>query len=392
MVIRDSIAALHDEMIAWRRDLHANPETAFEEFRTSEFVATKLESFGIEVHKGLAGTGVVGVLRGNKPGAGSIGLRADMDALDITEQTNLPHSSKNSGKMHACGHDGHTTMLLGAAKSLAAEPNFSGTVHFIFQPAEENEGGGRVMVEEGLFEKFPMDAVYGLHNWPGMPAGHIGVMPGPIMASFDTFEINVTGKGSHAAMPHEGIDTVVVAAAIVSALQTISSRNNHPADAVVVSVTQIHGGDTWNVIPETVVLRGTSRAFNRAVQDMIEPAIRRIAEGVCATYGATMEMSYTKCYPPTINTAEHASLSMAAAERLVGKTKIDQNQKPSMGAEDFSFMLNERPGSYIWLGAGEDHVKLHNPAYDFNDDILPIGAAYWTSLVEEALGSAKSTS
>ncbi|MBZ0217368.1 MAG: amidohydrolase [Fimbriimonadaceae bacterium] len=388
MVIKDSIAALHDEMIAWRRDLHANPETAFEEFRTSEFVASKLESFGIEVHKGLAGTGIVGVLKGNRSGGKSIGLRADMDALDITEQTNLPHSSKNPGKMHACGHDGHTTMLLGAAKHLADKPDFSGTVYFIFQPAEENEGGGRVMVEDGLFDKFPMDAVYGLHNWPGMPVGHMGVMAGPVMASFDIFEIVVTGKGSHAAMPHEGIDTIVTASAIVTALQTISSRNTHPADAIVVSVTQIHGGDTWNVIPETVVLRGTSRAFSSDVQDTIEPAIKRIAEGVCATHGATMEMSYTRCYPPTINSPEHAKISIAAASKLVASENIDQNQKPSMGAEDFSFMLKERPGSYIWLGAGEEHVKLHNPAYDFNDDILPLGAAYWTSLVEESLGGA----
>jgi amidohydrolase len=388
MKINDSITALHEEMTVWRRDLHANPETAFEEFRTSEVVTSKLKSFGLEVHTGLAGTGVVGILKGRKEGTKAIGLRADMDALDISEQTNLPHASKNPGKMHACGHDGHTTMLLGAAKHLARNPDFTGTVYFIFQPAEENEGGGRVMVEEGLFDKFPMDAVYGLHNWPGLPVGHVGVMHGPIMASFDTFEIVVTGKGSHAAMPHEGIDTVVTASAIVTALQTISSRSTHPADAIVVSVTQIHGGDTWNVIPEEVVLRGTSRAFNSEVQDTIEPAIRRVTEGVCSTFGATMEMSYTRCYPPTINSPEHADLSIAAASRFVEAGKIDLAQKPSMGAEDFSFMLNERPGSYIWLGAGQDHVKLHNPAYDFNDEILPIGAAYWTSLVHEALGAA----
>jgi len=380
------IGALHEEMTAWRRDLHAYPETAFEEFRTSEFVAEKLESFGIEVHRGLAGTGVVGVLRGKQAGDKAIGLRADMDALDITEQTNLPYSSKNPGKMHACGHDGHTTMLLGAAKHLAANPDFAGTVNFIFQPAEENEGGGRKMVEDGLFEKFPMNAVYGLHNWPGMPAGKMGVSHGANMASFDIFEIAVTGRGSHAAMPHEGVDTVVVASDIVSALQTISSRNAHPADAVVVSVTQIHGGDTWNVIPEEVTLRGTTRAFSPDVQDSIEPAMRRIVEGVCATYGASMEMTYTRRYPPTVNVPEHSDISIAAAEKLIGQDNIVVDAKPSMGAEDFSFMLNERPGSYVWLGAGEEVANLHNPAYDFNDEILPLGAAYWASLVEETLG------
>ncbi len=386
MAIPKSIQTLHDEMTGWRRDIHAHPETAFEEFRTSDFVAEKLEAFGIEIHRGLAGTGIVGVLPGNRGSGKSIGLRADMDALHITEQTNLPHSSKNPGKMHACGHDGHTVMLLGAAKHLAANPDFAGIVHFIFQPAEENEGGGRKMVEDGLFDQFPMDAVYGLHNWPGMPAGYMGMKSGPIMASFDTFEMTVTGKGGHAAMPHEGVDTIVTAAAIVTALQTISSRNTHPADAVVVSVTQFHGGDTWNVIPEQVVLRGTARAFSSQVQDAIEPAIKRVANGVCAAHGAVMELSYTRCYPPTINVPEHTDISIAAARRLIGDDKIFTDRKPSMGAEDFSFLLNERPGSYVWLGAGEDQANLHNPAYDFNDEILPLGAAYWTSLVEETLG------
>ena len=386
MTVGEQILALHDEMTTWRRDLHAHPETAFEELRTSDFVAAKLQSFGIEIDRGLAGTGVVGVLRGSRVGGQSIGLRADMDALDITEQTNLPYSSKIPGKMHACGHDGHTTMLLGAAKHLAGNPDFAGTVYFIFQPAEENEGGGRKMVEEGLFEKFPMDAVYGMHNWPGMPVGHMGMMAGPIMASFDTFEITVTGKGGHAAMPHEGIDAVVTASSVVTALQTISSRNTHPADAVVVSVTQFHGGDTWNVIPEQVVLRGTARAFSSEVQDTIEPAIKRVADGVCATFGASMEMTYTRCYPPTINSVEQADVSIAAAKRLIPQDNILLDGKPSMGAEDFSFLLNERPGSYVWLGAGEDQMNLHNPAYDFNDEILPLGAAYWTSLVAQTLG------
>ncbi|MEM8646691.1 MAG: amidohydrolase, partial [Pseudomonadota bacterium] len=282
MDIHDKIAQSHDEMTDWRRTLHEHPETAFEEVKTSQFVADKLESFGVKVERGLAGTGVIGIVEGKDPGSRAIGLRADMDALDIYEQTNKPYASKTPGKMHACGHDGHTTMLLGAAKYLAETRDFSGTVYLIFQPAEENEGGARVMVDEGLFGKYPMEQVYGMHNWPGVPVGTIGMRTGPIMASYDIFEIKVTGKGGHGAMPHEGVDPVLVASHIVTNLQTIASRNVDPLEAVVVSTTQIHGGDAYNVIPQEVELKGTVRSFIPKVQDMAEANIKRIAASVAA--------------------------------------------------------------------------------------------------------------
>ena len=389
MAIINRIAALHDDMIAWRRDLHAHPETAFEEHRTAEVVAGRLADFGLEVHRGLAGTGVVGKLAAGS-GARAIGLRADMDALDILEANDVAHRSRHDGKMHACGHDGHTAMLLGAARYLAENPNFDGTVYFIFQPAEENEGGGRVMVEEGLFDTFPVEAVYGMHNWPGMSAGQFGVAAGPLMAAFDVFELTITGRGGHAAMPHQGIDSVTVAAHVVTALQSIASRNTNPLDAVVVSVTQIHAGDTWNVIPNAVVLRGTCRAFNEQVQTGLEPAIRRVAEGVCAAFGATMSLDYERRYPATVNTAAEAETAAAAAVAVAGAAAVDRAPMPSMGSEDFAFMLQARPGCYVWIGngPGEGGCMLHNPHYDFNDDILPVGASYWARLVETALPKA----
>ncbi|MBC8269736.1 MAG: amidohydrolase, partial [Rhodospirillaceae bacterium] len=301
MPVINRIADFHDDMTAWRRDLHAHPETAFEEKRTSDIVAAKLEEFGITVHRGLAQTGVVGTLStGEGP---SIGLRADLDALDVEELNDFDHKSTHDGKMHACGHDGHTTMLLGAAKYLSETRNFKGTVQFIFQPAEENEGGGRVMVEEGLFEKFPVDAVYGMHNWPGQEAGFFAVTEGPLMAAFDIFEMTITGRGAHGGMPHTGIDPIPVAAEIISALQTIVSRATDPQDSAVVTVTQIHAGHAWNVIPDDVILRGTTRSFRPEVQDTIEPAIRRIAEGICQAHSCQMEMMYERRYPPTINEA-----------------------------------------------------------------------------------------
>ncbi|MCP1335096.1 M20 aminoacylase family protein [Futiania mangrovi] len=394
MPIINRIAAFHDEMTAWRRQIHAHPETAFEEHKTSAFVAKMLESFGVEVHRGLAGTGVVGTLKGRTDTGRAIGLRADMDALDLHEKNEFEHASQNPGKMHACGHDGHTAMLLGAAKYLAETRNFDGTVHFIFQPAEENEGGGRVMVEEGLFDTFPVEQVYGMHNWPGMEVGNIAVMPGPMMASFDIFEITVQGKGAHGAMPHLGVDSVVVAAQIVTALQTIASRNTHPLDAVVVSVTQIHGGDAYNVLPDEVVLRGTTRSFKPEVQDTIEPAMRRIIDGVCASMGAQATMRYERRYPPTINTEAETELAARAAAAVVGEEHVHRDQQPSMGSEDFAFMLQQRPGSYIWLGnsspSGEvGGCMLHNPHYDFNDQALPVGASYWATLVEQVLARAE---
>jgi amidohydrolase len=388
MPIINRIAEFHDDMTEWRHDLHAHPETAFEERRTSAFVAAKLREFGLDaVDEGLAGTGVVGTLKGRRPGSRAIGLRADMDALPIAEKNDFAHRSTHDGKMHACGHDGHTTMLLGAARYLAETRNFAGTVHFIFQPAEENEGGGRVMVEQGLFDKFPVEAVYGMHNFPGIPVGKFAVKPGPMMAAFDIFEITVTGRGAHAAMPHEGIDPVVVAAEIVGALQTIASRATDPADAVVVSVTQIHGGDAWNVIPEQVVLRGTTRSFRPEVQEAVEPAIRRIAEGIAAAHGARVALRYERRYPPTVNSAAEAEQAARIAAEIAGEANVDRAPVPCMGAEDFAFMLQKKPGAYVWLGNGDGAggCMLHNPRYDFNDAILPIGASYWVRLAETVL-------
>ncbi len=385
MNIKPEVAALHDELTQWRREIHAHPELAFEETRTSDFVAQKLEEFGIEVHRGIAHTGVVGVLRSGDPDAEHIGLRADMDALPIEEQTNAEYSSRIPGKMHACGHDGHTTMLLGAAKHLSRSGRFSGTVYFIFQPGEESAGGGRVMVEEGLFERFPMRSVYGMHNWPGIQTGVAATLTGPVMAASDTFSITITGKGGHAAMPHQGIDTVMVTCEAVGALQTIASRNCDPADPVVVSVTQIHGGDATNVIPQQVNIAGTARTFSKNARDMIEPAMRRIINGVCAAHGASAEFEFERGYPATVNSAHETTLAARAAARVLGDGNVIHDMNPCMGSEDFAYMLEERPGSYIWLGAGEGRAQLHSPHYDFNDEILPLGVSYWTALVEDQL-------
>jgi amidohydrolase len=385
MPILNRIADFHDELTQWRRDIHAHPETAFEEQRTSDVVAQRLQEFGIEIDRGLAGTGVVGTLKGSRPGSRAIGIRADMDALDVHEKTGLRHASTHQGKMHACGHDGHTTMLLGAARYLAETRNFAGTVHFIFQPAEENEAGGRVMVEQGLFEKFPVEAVYGMHNWPGLALGQFAVRAGPLLAASDIFEIVVEGKGSHGAMPHTGIDPVVTAAQITLALQTIRSRSTHPLDGAVVSVTQVHGGDTWNVIPDEMVLRGTTRSFKPEVQDTIEAGIRRIAEGVASAQGAQVRLRYERRYPPTVNTEKETEIAAAAATEVAGAGNVIRDFTPSMGAEDFAFMLQARPGCYVLIGNGEQSAGLHNPHYDFNDEVLTTGASYWARLVERVL-------
>ena len=385
MAIVNRIADFHRDLAAWRHEIHAHPETAFEEKRTADFVAQRLQEFGIEVHRGLAGTGVIGTLRGVAPGSRAIALRADMDALHIHEQNGADYASQVPGKMHACGHDGHTTMLLGAARYLAETRNFAGTVHFVFQPAEENEGGGRVMVEQGLFEKFPVEAVYGMHNWPGMPVGKFALRTGAMMASFDIFEITVRGKGTHAALPHLGIDPVVAAAQIAVGLQTIASRTIQPLDSAVVSVTQIHGGDTWNVIPDEVVLRGTTRSFKPELQDKIEAGIRRIAEGVASAMGASVSLRYERRYPPTVNSAAESEIAAAAAAEVVGDANVDRELTPTMGSEDFAFMLQAKPGAYLFIGNGRDGAGLHTPHYDFNDEILPIGASYWARLVERVL-------
>jgi len=388
MPIVNRIADFHADMTAWRHDIHAHPETAFEETRTAARVAELLESFGIAVERGVARTGVIGTLTGAVPGTRAIALRADMDALHVHEKNGFAHASQHQGRMHACGHDGHTVMLLGAARYLAETRNFAGTVHFIFQPAEENEGGARVMVEEGVLTRHPVEAIYGMHNWPELPAGQFAIRPGPMMAAFDIFEITVSGRGAHAAMPHLGIDPIVVAAQIVNGLQTIASRNTHPLQGAVVSVTQIHGGDTWNVIPDTVIMRGTTRSFDPAVRDAIEPAIRRIAEGAAASLGASVELRYERRYPPTVNTAAETEIAAVAAVDLVGADNVKRDLLPSMGAEDFAWFLQEKPGAYIWIGNGAPAggAMLHNPHYDFNDEILPLGASYWVRLAENVLG------
>jgi len=396
MSIIPQLRELHSEMTAWRRTLHAHPQTAFEETFASDFIAAKLQAWGIEHHRGLAKTGVVGVIEGRLPASSngtsvtrlsSIGLRADIDALDVQEQNDVPYRSTFPGKMHACGHDGHTTMLLGAAKHLAETRNFAGRVCVIFQPAEENEGGGRVMVEEGLFDQFPCDAVFGMHNWPGMPVGNFGMCNGPIMAAFDVFDIRVRGQGTHAAMPHLGIDPIVAASQIVASLQTIASRNTNPLDQVVVSVTQIHGGDTWNVIPTEVMMRGTVRTFQAATQDMAEANLKRIASGVASALGCTSEVRYERRYPATVNTAQETDWAAAAAKEVAGAANVATDVDPCMGGEDFAFMLQNRPGCYIWAGNGptDNGRVLHNSRYDFNDELLPIGASYWVRLAERLL-------
>jgi amidohydrolase len=388
MTIKDEIKRDHDLLTEWRRDFHAHPELAFEEERTAGLVAERLESFGVEVSRGLAKTGVVGKLT-TGTGNRAIALRADMDALPMDEGNDFEYASKTPGKMHGCGHDGHTTMLLGAAKYLAETKDFDGRVYFVFQPAEEAEGGAEVMVKEGLFEKFPVEAIYGMHNWPGMPVGEFAIAPGPMMAAFDVFDLVIRGQGSHGAMPHQGVDSIVVASQVVSALQSITSRNTDPIDALVVSVTQIHGGDAYNIIPDEVILRGTVRSFREEVRDMVEPAVKRIADGVCAAYGATAELHYEKRYPATVNSVEETELAAEAATKIVGSEAINRSPVPSMGSEDFAYMLREKPGSYVWVGngAGEGGCMLHNPGYDFNDDIIPIGASYWATLVEQVLSA-----
>ena len=387
MPVINRIADFQADMTAWRHDLHAHPETAFEEHRTADIVARLLESFGIAVERGIARTGVIGTLTGSRPGGRAIALRADMDALPIEEKTGFAYASQHLGRMHACGHDGHTAMLLGAAKYLAETRNFAGTVHFIFQPAEENEGGARVMIEEGVLDRYPVEAVYGMHNWPGLPVSQFAIRPGPMMAAFDIFEINVQGRGAHAAFPHLGVDPIVAAAQIVNGLQTIASRNIDPLEGAVVSVTQFHGGDTWNVIPDTVVLRGTTRSFAPSVRDALEPAIRRVAEGVCAALGAEMTMRYERRYPPTVNSPAETEIAASTAAALVGGDNVRRDLLPSMGAEDFAWFLERKPGAYIWIGngIGPDRASVHNPHYDFNDEILALGASYWARLAETVL-------
>jgi len=389
MPVIDRIVEFGADMQAWRRDIHRHPEIAFQEHRTSDIVAEKLAAWGIEVHRGLAGTGVVGLLDGAHGNGRMIGLRADMDALPIQETNDFAHRSVHDGKMHACGHDGHTAMLLGAARYLAESRSFSGRVTLIFQPAEEGEGGARVMIEEGLFDQFPVEAVYGMHNMPGKAAGRIEVRPGPLLASSDAFDITVTGVGAHAAMPHQGVDPVVVAAQIVLGLQTIVSRQNDPVDSAVVSVTQVHTGDALNVIPEEAVIRGSVRAFRPETRDRIEREVGRISEGIAAAHGATAAVTYDRRYPALVNAPHETTLAAAAAADVVGEANVSTGTPPLMGSEDFAYMLQHKPGCYVLLGNGADGMPggcgVHNPNYDFNDEIAVIGASYWARLVERLL-------
>lgn len=379
------INELKSEMIAWRHHIHAHPETAFEEKKTTEFIIEKLKSFGItELYTDFAPTGVVGIIKGKKEGR-VIALRADIDALDIIEENKIDYCSTIPGKMHACGHDGHTATLLGVAKYLSEHRDFSGTVVVIFQPAEENEGGARVMVENGLFDRFPIEVVYGIHNQPNMKLNHFYINHGPMMASYDVFEIKVTGVGAHAAAPHLGKDTILTATQIVNSLQSIVSRNVDPISSLVVSVTQIHSGDTWNVLPQQAVIRGTVRAFSADVQDMAEQRIKQIATGIASTFEAKAEVDYQRRYPATINYAKQADIAIEAAKKVVGENGLIIDPLPSMGSEDFAFMLQKIPGVYVWLGAGKG-ANLHNPAYNFNDEVLTTGAQYFIEIVNQELG------
>lgn len=380
-----TINELKSEMITWRHHIHAHPETAFEELNTTKFIIEKLKSFGInELYTEFAPTGVVGIIKGNKDGRW-IALRADIDALDIIEENKIAYCSTIPGKMHACGHDGHTATLLGTAKYLSEHRDFAGTVVVIFQPAEENEGGARVMVENGLFERFPIEAVYGIHNQPNMQLNHFYVTHGPMMASYDVFEIKITGVGAHAAAPHLSKDTILTATQIVNGLQSIVSRNADPLCSLVVSVTQIHSGDTWNVIPQQAVIRGTVRTFDAKIQDMAENRIKQIATGIASTFEAKAEVDYQRRYPATINYAKQADIAIKAAKNVVGEASVIIDPNPSMGAEDFAFMLKKIPGAYVWLGAGQG-ANLHNPAYNFNDEVLTTGVEYFIEIVNQELG------
>jgi len=398
MQLIDAIVTQADAIAALRRDLHAHPELCFEEVRTAELVAQRLTEWGLPVHRGLGQTGVVGIVHGRDGGAcgRALGLRADMDALPMQEHNTFAHASRHPGKMHGCGHDGHTAMLLAAAQYLASHRDFDGTIYLIFQPAEEGGGGARVMIEDGLFERFPMEAVFGMHNWPGLPAGTFAVSPGPVMASSNEFKITIRGKGSHGAMPHLGLDPVPVACQMVQAFQTIVSRNLNPRDAGVISVTMIHAGEATNVIPESCELQGTVRTFSTEVLDLIEQRMRQIAEHTCTAFDATCEFEFERNYPPTVNSAAEADFARQVMVGIVGADRV-LDQEPTMGAEDFAFMLQARPGAYCFIANGDgDHralghaggpCMLHNPSYDFNDALIPLGASFWVRLAEQWLAT-----
>ncbi|MDP3842844.1 MAG: M20 aminoacylase family protein [Oxalobacteraceae bacterium] len=394
MQLLDPIMQFQAELQQIRRDIHAYPELCYEEQRTADLVAAKLTEWGIPILRGIGGTGVVGIIKSGSS-TRSIGMRADMDALPMQEINTFAHASRHDGKMHACGHDGHTAMLLGAAHYLSKQRDFDGTVYLIFQPAEEGGGGARKMIEDGLFAQCPMDAVYGMHNWPGMEVGSFGVTPGPMMASSNEFEVIVSGKGGHAAQPHKGIDPVMVAVQIAQSWQTIISRNKNPNDAAVLSITQIHAGSATNVIPDDATLIGTVRTFSIDVLDLIERRMREIARHTASAFDAELKFEFKRNYPPLVNHPQQTAAALAVLQSIVGAQRVNAQVEPTMGAEDFAFMLQEKPGCYVFIGNGEgDHrssghglgpCNLHNPSYDFNDALLPIGATYWVRLAQTLL-------
>jgi hippurate hydrolase len=397
MKLIDSVVTQAASLVALRRDIHAHPELCFQEHRTADLVAAKLTEWGIPIHRGIGSTGVVGIIQCGSASR-AVGLRADMDALPMSEANTFAHASTYPGKMHACGHDGHTTMLLAAAQYLATQRNFDGTVYLIFQPAEEGGGGAREMIKDGLFERFPMDAVFGLHNWPGIAVGKLAASAGPVMASSNEFKITLHGKGGHAAMPHNALDPVPVACQLVQSFQTIVSRNLKPIEAGVISVTMIHTGEATNVIPDHCELQGTVRTFSVAALDLIEQRMRAMTEHICAASEILVDFEFVRNYPPTINSVAEAEFCRAVMADIIGAENVE-SQEPTMGAEDFSYMLLEKPGCYAFIGnGGGDHraighgggpCMLHNPSYDFNDDLLALGATYWVRLAEQWLQSEK---
>ena len=390
MPIINRLADMHEEIAGWRRDIHAHPELLYDVHRTAASVAEKLKAFGCdEVVTQLGRTGVVGVIRGRRDGGAggrAIGLRADMDALPLEEAGDLPYKSTVPGKMHACGHDGHTAMLLGAAKYLSETRNFSGTAVVIFQPAEEGGAGAKAMIDDGLMDRFGIGEVYGMHNFPGLPVGEFAIRPGPLMASADHLEIHIEGVGGHAARPHLAVDTVLVGAQIVNQIQSIVSRNVDPLQAAVVSICMFNAGFTDNVIPQKAHLRGTARALTPQTRDLLEKRLHEIVEGTAKMHGATAKLTYTRGYPVTRNHERQTAFAAEVASGVVGRERVNANAAPVMGAEDFSFMLEARPGAFIFVGNG-DSAGLHHPAYNFNDEVIPVGTSYWVKLVETALGA-----
>jgi amidohydrolase len=393
MKLIDSIVGQAAGIAAIRRDIHAHPELCFEEVRTADLVAAKLTEWGIPIHRGMGTTGVVGIVQ-NGSSSRAIGLRADIDALPMQEFNTFAHASQNRGKMHACGHDGHTAMLLAAAQHLAKNRNFDGTVYLIFQPAEEGGGGAREMIKDGLFEQFPVEAVFGMHNWPGLPVGSFALSEGPVMASSNEFKITIRGKGSHAALPHMGTDPVPIACQMVQAFQTIISRNKKPVDAGVISVTMVHAGEATNVVPDSCELQGTVRTFTLEVLDLIEQRMQAIAQNICAAFDAQCEFEFVRNYPPTVNHPAETAFAREVMAGIVGAENV-RAQEPTMGAEDFAYMLQARPGAYCFIGNGDGAHRdighgggpctIHNPSYDFNDELIPLGASYWVQLAERWL-------